>query len=214
MSKTVAPLLSFDARGQLGQTLVYSTWKGRAYARRYVIPANPRTAAQTAVRETWAGLNRIMQYMPAGALAAWELYGENSRITARNGFIKQNLSALREATDLQPLLLSPSAGGGLALEAATFTRAGAAITADPVPPTLPEGWTLAAVHALAVRNDAPREIITPHLASASTTDAPWTVTIDGTDPAAAYVVGAWAEYVKPSGGLAFGASAQALLAAA
>lgn len=50
MAKTTAPLLSLDASGQIAKTLVASKWKGRQYMRRYVIPANPQTTAQTAQR--------------------------------------------------------------------------------------------------------------------------------------------------------------------
>jgi uncharacterized protein with NRDE domain len=50
MSKLQGPLFSLDARGQLGKALVYAIWKGLNYARKYVIPANPNTAAQQTIR--------------------------------------------------------------------------------------------------------------------------------------------------------------------
>lgn len=45
-----APLLSLGASGQLGKTIVTSTWKGIKTGREYVIPANPRTPGQLAQR--------------------------------------------------------------------------------------------------------------------------------------------------------------------
>jgi hypothetical protein len=50
MAKLTAPLFSLKASGQLGKTLVYMNWKGLEDVRQYVIPANPKTAAQQAQR--------------------------------------------------------------------------------------------------------------------------------------------------------------------
>lgn len=50
MAKLKAPLLSFEARGQIAKTVVHFPWKGINAAREYVIPANPRTAAQITQR--------------------------------------------------------------------------------------------------------------------------------------------------------------------
>lgn len=50
MAKLKAPLLSFDARGKLADTIVFSSWKGIAVARQYVVPANPQTTLQLAQR--------------------------------------------------------------------------------------------------------------------------------------------------------------------
>jgi hypothetical protein len=50
MAKVTSPLFSFSASGQVGKAIVYSSWKGINYVRRYVIPANPDTAAQQVIR--------------------------------------------------------------------------------------------------------------------------------------------------------------------
>lgn len=50
MSKVSAPFLSLDASGTVASTLTASKWKGRNYMRLRIIPANPRTAGQQAVR--------------------------------------------------------------------------------------------------------------------------------------------------------------------
>ena len=54
MAKVKAPFLSLGASGKLAGTLVASTWKGIKTMREYVIPANPRTAAQTTQRNLFA----------------------------------------------------------------------------------------------------------------------------------------------------------------
>lgn len=50
MAKVNAPLFSFNASGQLAKSLVYGGWKGLDVVRSYVIPANPKTAAQVTQR--------------------------------------------------------------------------------------------------------------------------------------------------------------------
>ncbi len=51
MAKVTSPLFSFDARGQVGKAIVFSYWKGINYVRQFVIPANPQSADQVAVRD-------------------------------------------------------------------------------------------------------------------------------------------------------------------
>lgn len=50
MAKAKAPLFGFGASGKLGDAIVFGSWKGIDVAREYVVPANPRTAAQTTQR--------------------------------------------------------------------------------------------------------------------------------------------------------------------
>jgi len=50
MAKLKAPLMSLGAAGAIGKTLVFFGWKGLDVVREYVIPANPKTAAQTTQR--------------------------------------------------------------------------------------------------------------------------------------------------------------------
>ncbi len=50
MAKVKAPLFSFSASGKLADTLVYFPWKGIDCVRKWVVPANPKTVAQTTIR--------------------------------------------------------------------------------------------------------------------------------------------------------------------
>jgi hypothetical protein len=50
MAKVNAPLFAFGASGKLADTLVFFPWKGLNVVRRWVSPANPKTAAQTTIR--------------------------------------------------------------------------------------------------------------------------------------------------------------------
>lgn len=50
MAKVSGPLMSMDASGGFGGTLVFGKWKGRPTVRQLVIPANPQSAGQTVAR--------------------------------------------------------------------------------------------------------------------------------------------------------------------
>ncbi len=50
MAKLHGPMFSLDARGQVGKAIVNSIWKGINYARKYVIPFNPKTAWPATIR--------------------------------------------------------------------------------------------------------------------------------------------------------------------
>lgn len=50
MAKVTGPLMSMDASGKFGSTLVFGKWKGRAVVRQLVTPANPHTAGQETAR--------------------------------------------------------------------------------------------------------------------------------------------------------------------
>ncbi len=52
MAKVTSPLFSFQARGALAKSIVFFPWKGINVVRQWVIPANPRSDAQMAVRNS------------------------------------------------------------------------------------------------------------------------------------------------------------------
>lgn len=68
MVLVTGPLGGFSASGSLAGSLVFSSWKGRAYVRRLVTPSNPNTGLQKGVRsmwkflaQNWAGLTTVEQ---------------------------------------------------------------------------------------------------------------------------------------------------------
>lgn len=68
MARTKAPLMSLDASGSIGESIVFSKWRGRNYVRRHSIPANPNSDLQRAVRavfkyvtQDWANLSTTEQ---------------------------------------------------------------------------------------------------------------------------------------------------------
>ncbi len=204
MSKTTAPLLSFGASGQIGKTLVYGTWKGRAYARRYIIPANPNSAEQQETRNTFKWLNAVYKFLPTAASEAWELYGQNSRFTARNGFIKQNLSNLRSEADLANFTFSPSAGGGLVAAGMVLTGGANQITVDITAPSLPTGWTIVEGVAAAIQNQDPQTGVLYDVTAGTDATSTYQVVLTGLEAATEYVVGGWFKFQKSSTEFAYG----------
>ena len=83
MAKVNAPLFSFNASGKLANSLVYFGWKGLDVVRSYVVPSNPRSAAQTTQRGYLAAAVDVIhtaQALAADALvaldaAAYALFG-------------------------------------------------------------------------------------------------------------------------------------------
>ena len=73
MAKLHGPLFSLDARGQFGKTLVYSIWKGLNYARKYVIPSNPNTAAQQTIRGYFSAAVAAYKAEDQATKDAWDV---------------------------------------------------------------------------------------------------------------------------------------------
>lgn len=204
MSRTTAPLLSFDARGQIAKTQVYSSWKGRSYVRRYVIPSNPKTNDQMETRNTFAWLNNVWKFMPSTAVDAWNLYAQNSRFTARNGFIKQNLAPLRTEADLTNFVSSPSAGGGLTAAGMSIAPGAGQLAVTLTAPTLPTGWSIVTSTAIAILDQDPQSGTNYQVYVATDNTAPYVPTITGLTAAALYHVGGWFTFLKSDGSNAYG----------
>lgn len=212
MPKTVAPLLSWGASGQIAKTQVYSTWKGRPYVRRYVVPANPNSAGQQQTRGVFRYLSKLWAFLPAGALGAWQLYADNSRFTARNGWLKKNVGPLRTETELDLIQLSPAAGSGIIAAAMVATPGALQITVDLTAPPMPTGWTITQAWALAVQNVDPQTSGIYAAFSGFDAAAPYSIVLGGLAAATEYVVGGWFEYTKPDGGKAYGQALQQVVA--
>lgn len=58
MAKLTAPLLSLEARGAIGEALVYFPWKGRNVARAWTKPSNPRDIDQKLIRQKLAAMGK------------------------------------------------------------------------------------------------------------------------------------------------------------
>jgi len=85
---TFSPLI-VEASGKVKDT-VFSRWKGRAYIRSRVTPANPQSAGQIAVRDSLARCVSLFQSVTAYMKTNWNAWASPFSISGYNGFVKLN----------------------------------------------------------------------------------------------------------------------------
>jgi len=203
MPKTTAPLLSFDARGQIAKTQVYSSWKGRPYVRRYTVPANPQSAEQTITRNAFSFLQAVYKLAPPLFTAPWLAYVRGKVLTERNAFTKFNLPVLRGEADLANFVFSPGALGGLPPASMAITPgAGQLSVAITAPSTVPSGWTIAAAVAACIEDQDPDTGVLTTITAGEDTTATYTVVLTGLN-ATLYRVGAWLRWTRSDGQIAY-----------
>lgn len=212
MAKLTGPLLSFGARGQIGKTLVASSWRGISTARQYVIPANPRTTAQQTNRTRFAFLRELYKRLPSAPIAAFNAYASGRKFTGMNAFVGENNRLLVGETDLSALEMSPGSGGAFAPTSVSAVAGLGSGTIDVtiVPPAdLPDGWTVVRAWAVAVVDQNPTLLFSGPIAQGSDTTAPYVITLTGMGSGVACRVMGFIEYTKPNGQTAYSVSLNA-----
>lgn len=107
MARVTGPLLSLAASGTIQNTITYATWKGRPYARMHVIPSNPKTAAQVAVRAMLKFLSQGWSAIKAASESSWVAQADATKTSTFNAYISANLKRWREFQG--PTQISPAA---------------------------------------------------------------------------------------------------------
>lgn len=93
MAITRGPLLSMDASGKIGDVMVFSKWKGRNYARKYVIPENPESTTQVNVRAAMALLVAEWQGESAPDKLIWDTFAAQFNMSGFNQYVKRGMIA-------------------------------------------------------------------------------------------------------------------------
>jgi len=119
-----SPLI-VEASGKVKDT-VFSRWKGRAYIRSRVTPANPQSASQTAVRESLARCVSLWQSMTADMYTNWNTYASPYSISGYNAFMRQNRADEQAGSVLQVTAQDSLLSGVDTFAAATGSGAGEA----------------------------------------------------------------------------------------
>lgn len=207
MAVLTGPLLSFGASGQIAKTQVYSRWKGRPYARRLVIPANPRSTEQTKTRDTFSWLNAVWKVAPANFIAPWTQFAKGQVLTNRNAWLKKNLALLRDQTDLAGIILSPGAAGGLTVTPSLMGGSGSITIGLTAPSPLPAGWTIVSGIGVAILDQDAQEDTDYTISAGSDVSDPYSIVLSGLDPGD-YIAGGWFVYQRSAlaTDLAYGAS--------
>lgn len=204
MAKPTAPLLAFEARGQIAKTQVYASWRGRSYVRRYVIPSNPRSTSQTQTREVFAWLSAVWKVAPAIFQEPWTLFAKGQPFTDRNALNAKNISGLKAATTLANFVFEPGAKGGTALTSATFTAGVGQITVAGVTPTPPLGWTVTSVQCAVIRDQDPHSGLLYTITAGEDLTSPYSIALTGLTSGQLYRGAAWIKWAKPDGTVAYG----------
>jgi len=197
MAKLTGPLFSLGASGTVGKAIVFGSWKGIAYARKYVVPENPDTADQQEVRGVFTTLANLWKLMPQLARNPFQAAVRGRALTDRNRHVQASAAALNGESDLNNLVMSVASGS--ATLPTGMSAAGAAgqidITGTPADP--PVGYTLEAIVAVAVEDGDPSPGYSATTYAEEVTSAPWAVSISGL-AAGDYQVGIFAEYSRDS----------------
>lgn len=223
MAKVTGPLLSLGASGSIGKSVVFGDWRGVKYARQHVVPANPRTTAQTETRNVFQFADDQFKRMLSLAQAPFIEGAKGRPLTARNIFIGSFVKNLRGDSDMSDYLACPGVNGGLPLlDFAAVAGASAGeidVTAD-IPET-PIGWTHDAVIFTAFLDRDPSEQMTDFATEAQELSAAWSAgpppvasaTLTGLDTGATYCVSAFLKSTRQDGVTAYGVSSTILVAA-
>lgn len=206
MAKVIGPMLSFGGSGQIAKAAVYGNWKGQPYVRRYVVPSNPQSLAQTATRSVFAWASSVWKQAGPLLQAPWNRFAVGQVITGRNAFIGRAVVALRSEVDLANFIGSPGAKGGLAASTVAAADGTGAIDVTFTLPTAPTGWTLQAAVAAAIIDQDPATEDSYQSYAAEETSTPWTTVTIPSTPAGDYVVVGWLRWAKADGSIAYGPS--------
>jgi len=96
MVKLYGPLFSLDASGSIANAVTYSKWKGRNYARQRVVPANPKSALQVAMRAMMKFLSQSWTSVGSTPQGSWQTRADASIVSPFNAFVGANQARWRE----------------------------------------------------------------------------------------------------------------------
>lgn len=209
MPKVTSPLLSFGASGQIAKTVVYSTWKGIPYTRRYATPSNPRTIKQSANRDIWKMIGTAWQYAPAPITAAFNAFARGKPLTGRNKFFQSNQPIFATdpaATSNEGFIFSPGANGGLPPVSVTPTPAATSVSFAIDIPEPPTGWQLESSVAAMIKEANPALPFDGFFVANEDDVSPETNVVAGLTASTEYVYGVFLKWTKPDGSESFSIS--------
>jgi len=209
MAKLTGPLLSFGADGQIGKAMVTAKWRGISYARQYVIPANPKTTAQQANRTRFAFFREMWKLAPSLVKEPFDAFATGRKFLGFNAFVGENNRITQGETDLQAMLMSPGARGGLppaGVVASTGSGTGEIDVTITPPAQLPDGWTVSKAVAVAVVDQTPEGIFSGNFVADEDTTDPYEITLTDFDASQDCVAYGFIVYEKANGDLAYSVS--------
>jgi len=143
MVKVSGPAFSLDASGTIGDTLVYSKWKGRPYVRSHVIPSNPKSGGQLGMRGMFSFLTKQWAALSAADKATWEDRADQLIVSPFNAYMSYNQFRWRNFT--APSSIDPAAitDTPATVGALTATAGVRSVTVSQAITTASDGWGIA-----------------------------------------------------------------------
>lgn len=142
MVKLQAPALSLKASGSLGGAIVFSSWKGRAYARALVKPANPKSGGQVGVRSMFKFLAQEWSSIGATPQGTWEDRADQAIVSPFNAFMGYNQFRWRDFTAPSQSDPAASAMTPATMGATTATPGVRSVTISAIVTTPNDMWGL------------------------------------------------------------------------
>ncbi len=203
MTKLTAPLFSLTASGTIAKAITFSSWKGVAYARTRVIPANPNTNPQQEVRGCFSTCTQLWKRMGVQARLPFENAVRGLPMTPRNKHIQVNVPALQDDANMNDLVMSVAGGNAIVpINATAVDGTNGRVACFCEAPTAPPGYTIGYMVGVAVADGDPSPVLSPLCYEASDAAAPYAFDIyclvDGD-----YQVGIWARWIRDSDLLGF-----------
>ena len=153
MARVTGPLFSLEASGTIAKTATFAKWKGRQYVRQRVVPSNPRTAGQVAVRAALTFLAQVWKLISPINQATWDVAAKQASVSPFNAYLAFNA---REWSDLvypaQSLPITVQSNTSSLTISAVGGKGSATVTIDETVVGDPFGI---AIFALAAASDAP-----------------------------------------------------------
>ena len=203
MARLGGPLFSLTAKGTIGKSITYADWKGIQYARTRVIPANPQSVEQTKTREVFRFLGDYYKFAPGIAREPWIASVTGIPMTAQNKVQQQNVSLLRDALDLDTMILSPGARGGIPPASINITPGSGTLTVAVTAPSLPTGWTITAAQGVVLRDQDPHDPILESPIAVEDTTSAYSLVFSGLTSSEIYQVGVWLKWMTANGDAAY-----------
>lgn len=92
-ARVTGPLFSMTASGTIGKAVTYGTWKGRAWARVWFKPQNPKSDKQVNIRTALTLLVALWQGKTDPSKLAWNYYADPFSMSGFNKFVSRGLKA-------------------------------------------------------------------------------------------------------------------------
>ncbi len=203
MARLTGALFSLGASGTIAQTLTYGNWKGIQYARTRVIPANPQSSEQSLTRDVFRFLGDYYKFAPGIAREPWIASVLGVPMTPQNMVLSKNIGLIREEVDLDLMVFSPGARGGIPPSAIAPTPGSGTITVAVTAPTAPSGWTITAAQGVVLKDQDPHDPLTSTPVAVEDTTSTYSLAFTGLDAGDPYQVAAWLKWLTPNGDFAY-----------